>query len=367
MKRILSVCIASYNKSETTSGLVRSILTCKNPDLEVVVVDNASTDDTVERLMTISDVRLKIKKQDNNIGAAPNILASILEGEGTFCLYTNDRDIIYPEKLDKFINYLKCNPSIGGGHCVRNVLKFDTDDIKYQGINALLNLNFRDEHPTGYFFRKEILKKIPKESLDKYAKPETGFASFVWENLLCEIICQGYVVVQYNDVIWKSTGNTSSAKYHSGYAKMDDLSDRWFYPGNCLRRAVSNTEDTLRLCRENSITLSEDERYKLYAGLLGYEYRYAVFRYKNIFETPNLAYHYKVPHRKVTKKELNECRDEILGGYISFIRTIEAGCNGKEKYIYDKIDGVEKDHKMTLRCWLGKYKRAIVNKLKNND
>ena len=120
MDKILSICIASYNKSELTNGLVKSILTCSSPEMEVVVVDNASTDDTVEQLNSIKDERLRVVKNEENLGGSRNLVKSLYTGKGKFCLYTNDRDIVFPEKLDGFISFLKDNPSFGGGHCVRN-------------------------------------------------------------------------------------------------------------------------------------------------------------------------------------------------------------------------------------------------------
>ena len=362
MATTLSICIASYNKAETTYTLVNRLLTCNNPEMEVVVVDNASTDNTIEKLKTITDDRLRVVSHEKNIGAAPNILASIYAGAGDYCLYTNDRDIIIPEKLDGFISYLNNNPTIGGGHCVRNKLNVESTSVVYQGVNALLNINFRDEHPTGYFFKRSLLSLIPVESLEKYGHPK-GYASFVWENLLCEIICMNKEVAQYNDVIWRSTGNTSSANYRSGYAKMDDLSDRWFYPGNCLRRAIGNTEDTLRLVKEKGISLTDSERYQMYANLLGSEFRYAVYRYKVIFETPNLAFHYKVPLRKISKKEVYECRREFFDGYLEYIRRIEGGPNELENYLTDRIKKMDKEHRLTIRGWLSKIKNNIINRL----
>ena len=122
MAKTLSVCIASYNKSEITNRLVKSVLSCSNPEMEVVVVDNASPDDTIEKLGMIKDERLRVVRNDENIGGSRNLVKSLYSALGNFCLYCNDRDIIYPEKLNSFIDFLKDNPTIGGGHCVRNKL-----------------------------------------------------------------------------------------------------------------------------------------------------------------------------------------------------------------------------------------------------
>lgn len=358
MDKILSICIASYNKAEITTNLVKSLLTCDNPELEIVVVDNASTDDTIESLSKIRDERLRVKCNEKNIGGVPNMVEAWLAGQGQYGIYTNDRDVIYPEKLNDFISYLKSHPHVGGGQCVRNIIRNSPLSIEYQGKDAILNMAFRDEHPTGFFFKRELLDSIPKESLAKYTEPK-GYSSFVWENILCEIICKGYVVVKYNNVIWHSTGATSSAKYISGSYKIEEASDRWFFPGNCLRRTIGNTDDILRLCKENSIELNIEERYQLYAHLLVPEYTFAVYRYKVIYESRIQAYHYKVRNRKVGREEMDKCRSDILNGYINYVRNIEKDTNELERLITASAQCVDKNNRMTIRKYLSKIKKQI--------
>jgi len=364
MEKILSICIASYNKSVTTYRLVESLLSNPNHAFEVVVVDNASTDDTFDRLQTINDSRLRVIRNDENIGGARNFLASVFEGKGIFCLYTNDRDIIYPDKLDSFISYLKNNTEIGGGHCVRyKIPGIETNSIEHKGIDALLTINFRGEHPTGFFFRRALLDAIPQDTLKDYGLIEP-YLSFPWEGFLLEIICKGFIVVEYNNEIWQSTGDTTHSKYKSGYYTDED-EERWFFPKNRLRLTISETNETLRIAKENGLELNIDERYALYAHLLAPQYTFAVHRYKVIYETPSLAFHYRVPNRKVSRKETNNCKQEMIQGYLCFIRQIEGSYNEKESLIIDAMKSIDKRHKVTLRLFLGKIKKKIIESKKN--
>lgn len=361
--KILSICIASYNKSDITTRLVKSILTCKSSELEVVAVDNASPDNTVELLNTINDDRLRVIQNKENIGGARNLIKSLFEAKSLFCLYVNDRDVVFPDQLDDFISFLKNHHNIGGGHCVRKIVQKGVDFIEHHGVEALLSINFKAAHPTGFFFRRELLDSIPQKSIDKYVDAML-FTPFPYENLLCEIICKGYSVVEYNRVIWRSTGNETHNKYVSGFVKIDKGGDRWFYPGNCLRRTIENVEDTLRLCKENGIVLSEIEKYKLYAHLLDHQYRLGVYRYKIIHETPTLATHYAVKCRKIDKDEVLKCRSEILDGYFEYIREKNGGYNRNEKYITDLISKVDKDkQERPFIDFLSRMKHFIVKKI----
>jgi len=363
MKPILSICIASFNKAETTSKLVKTILTCNREELEVVVVDNASTDNTLFLLNSIKDKRLRVIQNDTNIGYARNLVKSLLSANGDFCFYSNDRDLVFPDKLGAFISFLRENGNIGGGHCVRNLIKDAGQFIGYQGIEALMSINFCGEHPTGYFFRRTLLDAIPKQSLQYY---ETDGRLFPYENMLCEIICKGYTVVRYNDVIWQSTGNTTHHKYVAASDTSTDYSNKWFSPTKCLERAIGNINDTLRLCSENSIILTNDQKYHLFAQILSPQYTFGVYRFKVIFENPSLAYHYQVPNRKIKSKELRNNKSYIINGFIDDIRKKEGENLQLESIIINKIRLIEKKQShRRLISFLSGVKHRILNFGKN--
>ena len=71
-----SVCIPNYNYEAFIERTIRSVLEQDYDDLEVVVADNASTDNSVEVVRSIDDPRVKIKvhffvarRSDSNRGA----------------------------------------------------------------------------------------------------------------------------------------------------------------------------------------------------------------------------------------------------------------------------------------------------------
>lgn len=211
-----------------------------------------------------------------------------------------------------------------------------------------------------------MLNQIPQESVDRYAASEP-YTPFPYENLLCEIISKGYTVGQYNEVIWRSTGDETHNKYVSGFVKLEEKGDRWFFPGNCIKRAIGNTEETLRLCKENNITLTEEERYQLYAHLIVNQYKYGVFRYKVTYETPSLASHYAVNCRKVGRKELNRCRHEIRDGYIDYIRSKEGVNEQYEHIITTAIGDSDKQWRRQRRigrviAFLSKVKHTLMGR-----
>jgi glycosyltransferase involved in cell wall biosynthesis len=103
---ILSVCIPTYNRSQRVFATVSKILSYQSKEIEVVVVDNDSTDDTFNRLKSITDDRLVIHKNETNIGGPRNLIQSLLISKGNYKVLLSDEDELY---LESIIDLIKSN------------------------------------------------------------------------------------------------------------------------------------------------------------------------------------------------------------------------------------------------------------------
>ncbi|ALX66682.1 glycosyltransferase [Microbacterium sp. XT11] len=63
-----SVCMATYNGAKYLMPQLESILTQLRPDDELVIVDDASTDGTVELLESVDDARITVVRNERNLG-----------------------------------------------------------------------------------------------------------------------------------------------------------------------------------------------------------------------------------------------------------------------------------------------------------
>lgn len=88
----ISVVIPTHNRATLVSRVVRAFLAEGEPEFEVIVVDDGSSDDTPARLGGISDPRLRLIRQPNQkLAAARN--RGIAEAQGRLVLL-NDDDIV---------------------------------------------------------------------------------------------------------------------------------------------------------------------------------------------------------------------------------------------------------------------------------
>jgi dolichyl-phosphate beta-glucosyltransferase len=79
----ISVVIPVYNEAAEIAnivGAVQDVLTARGGDFEIVVVDNASEDDTVERLEPfLADARVRLLRNEHNMGKGFSVRRGMLE------------------------------------------------------------------------------------------------------------------------------------------------------------------------------------------------------------------------------------------------------------------------------------------------
>jgi hypothetical protein len=95
----ISVVIPTRNRSALLSMTIRSVLRQQNVDLDIVVVDEASTDDTVAVVNAFGDARIRIVRHDTPRGVATARNAGAAAARGEWLGFLDDDDLWAPDKL----------------------------------------------------------------------------------------------------------------------------------------------------------------------------------------------------------------------------------------------------------------------------
>jgi len=98
---LVSIGIPTYNRRQMAMRAVKSALSQTYANIEVIVSDDASTDDTIQYLSTIQDERLAILRQTENGGIAENYNACLNAATGELFLMLNDDDWLEPTAIEK--------------------------------------------------------------------------------------------------------------------------------------------------------------------------------------------------------------------------------------------------------------------------
>src|SRR5579871_1624568 len=125
----VSVTIVTYNSGRFIRRCLESVLEQKYPNLEVIIVDNASTDGTVDILEQFSD-RCRIHYNDENIGfaAAQNQAISLSSGEWVLTL--NPDVLLLPNFIQALVDAGQMDPKVGTvcGKLLAILATFDLPD-----------------------------------------------------------------------------------------------------------------------------------------------------------------------------------------------------------------------------------------------
>ena len=111
---LLSVCIPAYNRGKWLADRIREWLAAAPEDVEVVVSDNASSDDTADAVADIGDPRLVLVRNGANVGAFENQLRAFEAAHGRYVMQLMDKDELVPDGIAVALSALARTDAVCG-------------------------------------------------------------------------------------------------------------------------------------------------------------------------------------------------------------------------------------------------------------
>jgi len=100
----ISVIIPTYNREKLIVDSIKSVLNQTYKNLEVIIIDDGSEDNTKQVINKIQDNRIKYIKLEKNGGAGKARNIGIKNAVGQYISFQDSDDILYPYKLEKQLN-----------------------------------------------------------------------------------------------------------------------------------------------------------------------------------------------------------------------------------------------------------------------
>lgn len=107
----LSFIVLSYNYADLIGQTIRSILEQTVSDLEVVVVDDASRDDSCAVVQSFGDPRIRLLMNERTLGGAGSYNRAVTAARGEWLVNLDADDWIAPDKSAKQLAYLRDHPA----------------------------------------------------------------------------------------------------------------------------------------------------------------------------------------------------------------------------------------------------------------
>ncbi|OXA81461.1 Glycosyltransferase involved in cell wall bisynthesis [Flavobacterium aquidurense] len=114
---LISVILPVYNVGSYIKEAIGSILNQTIQDFEIIVIDDHSTDNTINVIESIKDSRIRILKKNENKGLIDSLDIGFKEAKGKYIARMDGDDISLPDRFQKQYKILENNPSIKACGC----------------------------------------------------------------------------------------------------------------------------------------------------------------------------------------------------------------------------------------------------------
>ncbi len=218
---LTSVIITTYNRPHLLSDALDSVYMSEYPLFEVIVVDDCSDPDTIERLLQLQRElpNLAVIRPANNMGLAGARSLALSMARGDFVYFTDDDDTVLPNRISGPLYYLVRHPRLDAVYCDYNSVN-NLGEVTPQYSRKFNFAEYLDQQFTigsGILFgRTNLFKKVPFDGTYNQA------LDFDW---VFRVMHQGYKLDHYPEIVMNYnrtgfgdqhlSGNLTSVQIHS--------------------------------------------------------------------------------------------------------------------------------------------------------
>jgi glycosyltransferase involved in cell wall biosynthesis len=138
----VSVCIPVFNGEAWIRHAIESALGQTYSALEVVIVDNASTDATLRRVQEIDDPRVRLYANARNLGIYRNFNRALSLAQGRYMQFLCSDDLLHPDCVASMVGVFESDPRVG--------LCFSARDIELEDPTDAAAVRWKNKHEHGH-------------------------------------------------------------------------------------------------------------------------------------------------------------------------------------------------------------------------
>ncbi len=156
---IVSVIIPTFNRASQLEEAVESVLAQSLKDVEIIVVDDGSTDDTATRMRKYTGSVTLLRQEQSGASVARN--KGVTAAQGEFIAFLDSDDLFLPDHLQESVDFLREEPQID--FVFGDIEKFNTEGVVmptfFKG-KSIESIPFEDKGSDRRVFRHSIFSDL---------------------------------------------------------------------------------------------------------------------------------------------------------------------------------------------------------------
>lgn len=193
MKKV-SIIIPLYNEEKYIKECVRSVVNQTYKNIEIIVIDDKSTDNSLNELKSIKDKRIKIIELKENKGVSNARNIGIKEATGDYICFLDSDDYWVKDKIEKQVNFIKDKEFIYSDYMYIN-----KNGKTIKRVKVPLKLTYKEALKNTCIFTGTVMFNMKKINKDDLFMPnlQIGEDTYAWWNVLKK----GITAYGMNDVL----------------------------------------------------------------------------------------------------------------------------------------------------------------------
>ncbi|MCF7821487.1 MAG: glycosyltransferase [Mariprofundaceae bacterium] len=112
MNPLVTIALPVYNGAATLKPAVHSILKQSFKNWELIILDDASTDNSLEVIRSFDDPRIRLVEGEANAGLSARLNMAVDLASGRYFARMDQDDVSYPDRIKKQLDYLQTHPEV---------------------------------------------------------------------------------------------------------------------------------------------------------------------------------------------------------------------------------------------------------------
>ena len=279
LEKLVSVCINAYNSADVIGETIESVLNQTYKNLQIIIVDDCSTDNTAEIVKSYDDDRVELYTLPKNFNISNANNECLHRARGEYIAHIDSDDIWVEDKIEKQIKFLEENPHYGA--CFTHATLMDK---------------------TGRIFASGELPEVLFSIFNRENMTQAGFVRRFYDS--SNFLCHSSVVMRKS--VYEKLGDhdLTMNKLHDFdyWIRMNFICPLYIYPEKLV---------FYRIWHANNSTLASKD-------ILGHNEEYVRIAYKLVNDCPREmfleAFADKLQLKEYTDEELELEKAFVLGG-----------------------------------------------------